>query len=70
MSPSAFMVFLGVDMDLSSYPTLTVDPDNEVHIAINSNADPSLAPRGKASVTIATFANYHEFPERGTREYD
>jgi len=69
MSPSAFMVFLGVDMDLSSYPTLIVDLDNEIHIAINSNADPSLAPRGKASVTIATFANYHEFPERGTREY-
>jgi all-trans-retinol 13,14-reductase len=69
MSPSAFMVFLGVDMDLSSYPTIIVDLDSEIHITINSNADPSLAPKGKASVTITTLANYHDFPERGTREY-
>ncbi len=69
MSPSAFMVFLGVDADLSSYPTIVVDLDEEVHIVVNSNADPSLAPKGKASVTITTFASYHDFPERGTREY-
>jgi len=69
MSPSAFMVFLGVDMDLSSYPTIIVDLDSEIHITINSNADPSLAPKGKASVTITTHANYHDFPERGTKEY-
>jgi all-trans-retinol 13,14-reductase len=69
MSPSAFMVFLGVDMDLSNYPTIIVDLDSEIHITINSNADPSLAPKGKASVTITTHANYHDFPERGTREY-
>jgi all-trans-retinol 13,14-reductase len=69
MSPSAFMVFLGVDMDLSNYPTIIVDLDSEIHITINSNADPRLAPKGKASVTITTLANYHDFPERGTREY-
>jgi len=69
MSPSAFMVFLGVDMDLSNYPTLIIDLDNEIHITINSNADPNLAPKGKASITITAFANYHDFPERGTREY-
>lgn len=69
MSPSAFMVFLGVDMDLSNYPTLIKNMDEGYEIVINSNADPSLAPRGKASVTLLTSANYHEFPERGTEEY-
>jgi all-trans-retinol 13,14-reductase len=38
-------------------------------MVINSNADPSLAPRGKASVTLITLANYRDFPERGTKEY-
>jgi all-trans-retinol 13,14-reductase len=69
MSPSAFMVFLGVDIDLSNYPILIADLDNEIHITINSNADPNLAPKGKTSITITTFANYHDFPERGTKEY-
>ncbi len=69
MSPSAFMVFLGVDMDLSDYPTLIKNLDEGIEIVINSNADPSLAPKGKASVTIITGANYHDFPERGTEEY-
>jgi all-trans-retinol 13,14-reductase len=69
MSPSAFMVFLGVGMDLSNYPTIIVDLDNEIHIVINSNADPTLAPAGKSSITITTLANYHDFPERKTREY-
>ncbi|MCX8205293.1 MAG: NAD(P)/FAD-dependent oxidoreductase [Candidatus Nezhaarchaeota archaeon] len=69
MSPSAFIAFLGVDMDLSSYPTLIKDLDGGYGVAINSNADPSLAPRGMSSVTIVTPANYHDFPERGTEEY-
>ena len=69
MSPSCFMVFLGVDMDLSSYPTIIENLDESYSIAINSNADPGLAPKGKASVTILTGANYHDFPERGTKEY-
>lgn len=69
MSPSAFLVFLGVDMDLTMYPTLIKDLDDGVEIVINSNADPSMAPKNKASVTILTLADYHEFPERGTLEY-
>jgi len=69
MSPSAFIVFLGVDMDLTSYPTIINNLDDGYTIVINSNADPSLAPVGKASVTILTLANYHDFPERCTREY-
>jgi len=69
MSPSCFMVFLGVDMGLSNYPTLIESLDEGLSIVINSNADPSLAPEGKASVTMLTSANYHDFPERGTKEY-
>ncbi|MEM4676007.1 MAG: NAD(P)/FAD-dependent oxidoreductase [Nitrososphaerota archaeon] len=69
MSPSAFMVFLGVDMDLSGYPTLINDLDGGYGLVINSNADPALTPRGMASLTIITLANYHDFPPRGTEEY-
>ena len=69
MSPSCFIVFLGVDMDLSGYPTLIENLDDGYSIVISSNADPSLAPKGKASVTILTLANYYDFPERGTKEY-
>ncbi len=69
MSPSCFLVSLGVDMNLSEYPTLIENLDEEISIVINSNADQSLAPKGKASVTILTGANYHDFPERETKEY-
>lgn len=69
MSPSCFMVFLGIDMNLSNYPTLIKNLDEGYEIVINSNADPSLAPMGKASITILTGADYHDFPERGTGEY-
>ena len=69
MSPSCFVVFLGVDVDLSNYPTIIINLDDNYYIVINSNADPSLAPKGKASVTILTSANYYDFPKRGTEEY-
>ncbi|MCD6591849.1 MAG: NAD(P)/FAD-dependent oxidoreductase [Thaumarchaeota archaeon] len=69
MSPSCFAVFLGLDVDLRDYPSIIVNLDNGYYLVINSNADPSLAPEGKASITILTEANYYDFPERGTREY-
>ena len=69
MSTSCFMVFLGVDMDLSDYPTIIENLDEAYSIAINSNADPGLAPRGKASVTILMGANYYDFTERGIEKY-
>jgi len=56
-------------MDLSNYPTIIENLDEGISIVINSNADPSLAPKGKASITILTGADYHDFPERGTEEY-
>ncbi|MCS7140198.1 MAG: NAD(P)/FAD-dependent oxidoreductase [Candidatus Nezhaarchaeota archaeon] len=69
MSPSCFMIFLGVDADLSNYPTLIKNLDEGYEIVINSNADPSLAPKGKASLTIMTSANYQDFPPKGTKDY-
>ncbi|MDK2822852.1 MAG: all-trans-retinol 13,14-reductase [Clostridia bacterium] len=69
MSPSVIMVFLGVDMDLASYPTIIENLDDGYSIVINSNADLSLAPKGKASVTILTGDNYHDFSEREVKEY-
>lgn len=69
MSPSCFMVSLGIDMDLANYPTIIENLDEKYSIVVNSNADPNLAPQGKASITILTGANYYDFPERGTKEY-
>jgi len=69
MSPSVFMVFLGVYMDLLDYPTLIKNLDQDCEVVINSNADLSLAPKDKASITILGDADYHDFPERGTEEY-
>jgi len=69
MSPSCFAVFLGLDMDLRGYPSIIVNLDEGYYLVINSNADPTLAPKGKASVMILTGANYRDFPERGTEEY-
>ena len=69
MSPSCFMVFLGVDINLSNYPTLIKNLDEGYEFVINSNADPSLAPEGKASLTISGGANYYDFPARETEEY-
>ena len=54
---------------ISCYPTIIEDIDDGLSIVINSNADERLAPKGKASVTILTLANYHEFPKRWTKEY-
>lgn len=69
MSPSCFMVFLGVDTNLADYPTLIENLDEGYSIVINSNADPSLAPKDKASVTILTGCDYHDLPEREVKEY-
>ncbi|MEF3245057.1 MAG: FAD-dependent oxidoreductase [Caldisericaceae bacterium] len=69
MSPSVFMTFLGIDMDLSEYPTIINHLDEEFGIVINSNADRNLAPKGKASVTLLSSANYYEFKEKGKQEY-
>ncbi len=63
------LLFLGVDLDLSNYPTIIEDLDEGVSIVINSNADPSLAPKGRSSMTIIAGARYEDFPERGSEGY-
>ncbi|MBU0620148.1 FAD-dependent oxidoreductase [Patescibacteria group bacterium] len=69
MSFSCFVVYLGVNMDLSNYPTLIKNLDESFEIAIISNSDKNLAPNGKSSILILGEANYCDFPERGTEEY-
>jgi all-trans-retinol 13,14-reductase len=69
MSPSCFMVFAGVDMDLSQYPTLTRHLDGDFSICINSNADPNLAPRGRSSITLLAPISYQDFPSRDEASY-
>ena len=68
-----FSAFLGVDMDLSNYPTMIrsddTSLDNLFHMTINTNADPAYAPEGMASVTITTLGTYDDFPEREKPEY-
>jgi all-trans-retinol 13,14-reductase len=73
MQEAYFQVFLGVDMDLRDYPTMTqvLDPESDEFfmVAINSNADPSYAPVGQASISIFGWADYDDFPPRGTPDY-
>lgn len=69
MSPSVLLVSLGVNMNLSSYPTLIHNLDEGYEIVIASNADTSMAPSGMSSISIVAPAKYHDFPRRGTKEY-
>ena len=71
-SVTAFVAYLGVEMDLSGYPPLIKSLDHGVGIAISSNLDPSLAPEGHACVNVITILPpeaYDAFGERGTPEY-
>ena len=70
MSRSAFTVYAGVEADLSGYPSIITDIDGDFTIVINSNADPRLAPRGRASLTIVAPIGYRDFPSREERDYD
>ncbi|RLI09489.1 hypothetical protein DRO32_00455 [Candidatus Bathyarchaeota archaeon] len=71
-SVTAFVAYLGVDMDLSGYPPLIKSLDDGIGITISSNLDPSLAPEGHACVNVITILPpeaYDAFGERGTPEY-
>ena len=71
-SVTAFVAYLGVEMDLSGYPPLIKSLDDGVGIVISSNLDPSLAPEGHACVNVITVLPseaYDAFEERGTPEY-
>jgi all-trans-retinol 13,14-reductase len=70
MSRSAFIVYAGIDGDLSSYPSLIQNMDGDFTILINSNADPRLAPRGQSSLTLIAPIGYRDFPPRDERDYD
>ena len=70
LSNSAIVVHCAVDKDLSKYPSIITHIDNDCHIAINSAADPSTAPKGKSSVTIFSLGHtYADIPKRNTDAY-
>lgn len=63
MSKSCFVLYLGVDMDLSDYPILIHNTRDKYSMVIASNADKTLAPKGKACVSLLTTARYIDEPE-------
>ncbi|MGG6312510.1 FAD-dependent oxidoreductase [Paenibacillus macerans] len=71
MSTSFYLLYLGVDLDLSGYPILIKHPEEGWEVTINSNADARLAPKGQASLTILLDKGirYADFPDRRTPEY-
>ncbi len=70
MSRSAFVVYAGVDKDLSSYPAFIQHVDGDFSMFINSNADRRLAPVGRSAVTLVAPIGYQDFPSRDERDYD
>ena len=71
MSFSAMMVTLGVDIDLSHLSSIikVLDDDNKFSLYICSNADPTIAPQGKSTITFFVDTTYEETPQPGTPEY-
>lgn len=71
MSQSACVVNLGVDLDLSKLPShiTLLDQNHSFTLVVNSSADPSLAPKRKASITIFCKGKYSETPLLDTPEY-
>jgi all-trans-retinol 13,14-reductase len=72
MSPSGAAVHLGVDLDLSQLTSI-VDVgtgEDEIGFTINSNADATTAPRGKASISMGVHASYADVPPSGTLAYE
>ena len=70
MSRSAFIVYAGVEEDLTSYPSLIQDMDGDFTVLINSNVDGRLAPRGRSSLTLIAPMGYRDFPPRDERDYE
>ena len=70
MSRSAFIVYAGIDEDLTAYPSLIRSMDGDFTILINSNVDARLAPRGRSSLTLIAPMGYRDFPPRDERDYD
>jgi len=72
LSGSVVYATLGVNMDLS-HLTSTIeqlDDDNKRGFFISSNADPAIAPQGKATITLYKNATYEEVPKLETPEYE
>ncbi|MFH1321778.1 MAG: NAD(P)/FAD-dependent oxidoreductase [Bacteroidota bacterium] len=69
-STSAFVAYIGLDIDLKKYPAIIGTKDEKFGLVISSNVDPSRSQNGKACVTIFEKSKYSDFPDRGTIEYE
>lgn len=70
MSSSAFSVHLGVDEDLSQYPAIIRNKDNQLNFTNSSRNDPTVAPAGKSAVIIREPARYEDFLNRSQADYE
>ena len=70
MGRSTFSLYLGVDRDLSSYPSLLQDRYNQIYLANTSKNDPTLAPRGKSAVVLMETARIGDFMGRSPAQYE
>ena len=69
LSESCCMLFLGLDIDLSGYPSMINDQDQDILIFFNSQSDPDCAPPGMGTITVIAPASYQHFAARGTPAY-
>jgi all-trans-retinol 13,14-reductase len=70
MGRSIFSLYLGVDRDLSSYPSLLQDRYNQIYLANTSKNDPTLAPKGKSAVVLMETARIRDFMGRTPAQYE
>jgi len=70
MGKSTFALYLGVDRDLSAYPSLLQDRYNQVYIANLSRNDPTLAPEGKSAVVLRETARISDFMGKTPSQYE
>ena len=68
-SNSSVMVFLGLDMDLSGFPSEIHQVDQGYVASVDSGRASGAVPEGKSAITMFRSADWEDFPERGTPDY-
>jgi len=66
---SAFALYLGIDADLSAYPSILQDRDNQIFISNKSKNDPTLAPKGKSAIVLRESARIGDFMGKNPTQY-
>ena len=70
MGASSVMINLGLDIDLSNFPTFFKDFDKHVYLIVRTSSDQTLAPKGSSSVTILYKGDYQKFPKPESPDYE